>query len=197
MHRVFALFILRLTTHSVAHAQDATEPTPPEVVELILRADTEFDVDLRVAVRTVREAQQIAAYPELPRVARIARRYRLRPGVALRLDASQLQQVIDHNGAGTLFHALGHVVGILGAILGGGAVVMALLTASLLSAFRSSGPENGLVVAVSMVGVGGALLAAIGVALHDVGSENDEEAKLLLRVVPAADGASLLLSARF
>ena len=195
MLRVFVV-VLTFCVHGVAHAQDESAPTSQRVTQLILQADTEFDVDVRAAARTVREAQQIDSSSRVSRVARIALRYGLRPGAALTLDAMQLQQVIDHSRNASLFRVLGYVVGALGAVGGAWSLVIAMLAVEWERSWgRSSAPSADLQAVVGGLGGGGILFALIGVIFHVTASQSEDDARLLLEVAPS--GASLGLALRF
>lgn len=196
MLRILAVVVLTLCLHGVAHAQDESAPTSQRITQLILQADAEFDVDVRAAVRTVREAQQIDSSSRVSRVARISLRYGLRPGAALTLDAIQLQQVIDHNGTGSLFRVLGYVVGALGAVGGAWSLVIAMLAVEWERSWgRSGAPSDDLQAVVGGLGGGGILFALIGVMFQVTASQSDDEARLLLEVAPT--DASLGLVLRF
>jgi hypothetical protein len=199
MHRVFALFILLLTTHSVAHAQEATEPTPPRVIELILRAETEFqNGHTRTAGRTVREASRRHRSSLVARAAHIAVAHSRGPSAVLQLDAAQLQEVVDHHGVSVALHWVGHVLGILGAAAGAYAGFGAYIAIEWARSWgRSTSSDDEVVPVIGALGGGGLLFAILGLTLHGFGEVEDDAVEATLQVNPSVSGASLMFSSRF
>lgn len=192
MNRILALLLV-LFVPNLAAAQEAEAPA---VIESIQRADLAAQSgDTRGAALAVREAQRADRNSQVARVARIALGHRLLPGVALRLDAMQLSEVIDHDSHGSINHTLGHVFGIIGAVGGAVALFIGFIGAVVSQARGESG--SGLVPVVGAFGGGGLAFAALGVGFHVAGSSNDADAEAMLQLTPTANGASLMFSGHF
>ncbi len=192
MNRILALLLV-LFVPDLAAAQEAESPA---VIASIQRADVAAqNGDARGAALMVREAQRADRGSRAARVARIALGHRLLPGVALRLDAMQLSEVIDHDTHASINHTLGHVFGIVGAAGGVVALLFGFIGAVASTASGGSGSDLGPV--VGAFGGGGLAFAVVGVLFHVAGSSNDADAEAMLQLTPTANGASLMFSGRF
>ena len=193
-----ALFPMPVAQPSVVH----TTPVPtsasnasPAVVDAVQRAEAAAQQDdRRGAQLALREAQRAERDSPALRVARIALGHRLLPGVALRLDVAQLEEVIGHDHAGSINHTLGHVFGIVGAVGGAVAVLLGVLAAIVSG---GSGSGAGLAPAIGAFGGGGLAFALVGILFHVAGSSNDGDASAILQLTPTSSGASLTFSARY